>query len=101
MNLETTKYEYKTVIASTKFIKYHLNKCNIYVKCNYGYKFSYCLAIEKNSTELENIKYILQKDGTLDEDKKHYNFEYNKENEIIEVMKKIKENIIDKTLKKL
>lgn len=101
LNLESTKYEYKTVIASTKFIKYHLNKCNIYVKCNYGYKFSYCLAIEKNSTELENIKYILQKDGTIDEDKKHYIFEYNKENEIIEAMKKINENIIDKTLKKL
>ena len=96
LNLESTKYEYKTVIASTKFIKYHLNKCNIYVKCNYGYKFSYCLAIEKNSTELENIKYILQKDGTIDEDKKHYIFEYNKENEIIEAMKKIRENIIDK-----
>lgn len=93
LNLESTKYEYKTVIASTKFIKYHLNKCNIYVKCNYGYKFSYCLAIEKNSTELENIKYILQKDGTIDEDKKHYIFEYNKENEIIEAMKKIIENI--------
>ena len=96
LNLESIKYEYKTVIASTKFIKYHLNKCNIYVKCNYGYKFSYCLAIEKNSTELENIKYILQKDGTIDEDKKHYIFEYNKENEIIEAMKKIRENIIDK-----
>lgn len=96
LNLEPTKYEYKTVIASTKFIKYHLNKCNIYVKCNYRYKFSYCLAIEKNSTELENIKYILQKDGTIDEDKKHYIFEYNKENEIIEAMKKIRENIIDK-----
>lgn len=96
LNLESIKYEYKTVIASTKFIKYHLNKCNIYVKCNYGYKFSYCLAIEKNSTELENIKYILQKDGTIDEDKKHYIFEYNKENEIIEAMKKINENIIDK-----
>mgnify|MGYP004507558631 FL=1 len=101
LNLESIKYEYKTVIASTKFIKYHLNKCNIYVKCNYGYKFSYCLAIEKNSTELENIKYILQKDGKIDEDKKHYIFEYNEENEIIEAMKKINENIIDKTLKKL
>ena len=91
LNLEPIKYEYKTVIASTEFIKYNFNKCNIYVKCNYGYSFSYCLAIEKNSKELENIKYILQKDGKLDEDGKHYIFEYNNDNEIIEAMKRIKE----------
>ena len=91
LNLEPIKYEYKTVIASTEFIKYNFNKCNIYVKCNYGYSFSYCLAIEKNNKELENIKYILQKDGKLDEDGKHYIFEYNNDNEIIEAMKRIKE----------
>lgn len=91
LNLEPIKYEYKTVIASTEFIKYNFNKCNIYVKCNYGYSFSYCLAIEKNSKELENIKYILQKEGKLDEDGKHYIFEYNNNNEIIEAMKRIKE----------
>ena len=95
MNLEPIKYEYKTVIASTEFIKYNFNKCNIYVKCNYGYSFSYCLAIEKNNKELENIKYILQKDGKLDEDGKHYIFEYNNENEIIVAMKRIKEWFCD------
>lgn len=91
LNLEPIKYEYKTVIASTEFIKYNFNKCNIYVKCNYGYSFSYCLAIEKNSKELENIKNVLQKEGKLDEDGKHYIFEYNNNNEIIEAMKRIKE----------
>ena len=95
LNLEPIKYEYKTVIASTEFIKYNFNKCNIYVKCNYGYSFSYCLAIEKNNKELENIKYILQKDGKLDEDGKHYIFEYNNENEIIVAMKRIKEWFCD------
>ena len=95
LNLEPIKYEYKTVIASTEFIKYNFNKCDIYVKCNYGHSFSYGLAIEKNSKELENIKYILKKEGRLDEDGKHYIFEYNNNNEIIEAMKRIKEWFCD------
>lgn len=94
LNLEPVKFEYKTVIASTEFIKYDLNKCNIYAKCNYGDNFSYCLAIEKNSKELEYIKCILQKDGILDENKKYYIFEYGNANEIIEAIKKIKERIV-------
>lgn len=49
----------------------------------------------------KNIFNYIEEEINIDEDKKHYNFEYNKENEIIEAMKKIKENIIDKTLKKL